>query len=112
MQEKLTKLEKLNGEYLTRCKELATENTIVAKQPTQEEAARLQQEREAIEQIRETFEANKVGWVHAAAHTIAANAYRLLRNKPLTTKEPPQDFLDICIDDAIATLDLEQSDHD
>ena len=119
-QERITRLTQQNQESLAHCKTL--ENTIeslqqgshthTATQGANEDLLRLQQERLAAEQAKENFEANKVGWVHMAARTIAIHAYQLLIAKPPVTSEPPQEFLDDCIDNALAVLDLEHSDHE
>ena len=59
-----------------------------------------------------SFEENKAGWVHSAATTIATYVYHLLLTMPPTAADPTKDFLDQCIDNALAILELDQSNHD
>ena len=111
-EEKAHRLEQLNKEYLARCKALTTEQIPPTAQPVPAELEKLRLEQLAIDQARENFEVNKVGWIHTATHAIASIAYRMLRAQPPTEENPTQDFLNICIDDAMAALDVELSDND
>ena len=112
LQEKAEKLEQKNAEYLTRCKTLTEEQVASIGQPAAGDLERLSRERQELEQARENFEINKAGWIQDATGTIASCAYRILRAQPPTTEDPPQEFMEKCINEAMATLDMEQSDND
>ena len=119
-QERIAGLEQQSQEYLARCKALSSTNEALlqgtnpphAAQGATEELMRLQQKRLEVEQKKENFEAERVGWVHMEALNIATHTYHLLAINPPTTTKPPQDFLDACIDNALAVLELEHSDHE
>ena len=106
MKEKVRKLEVQNTEDQARCKALAETATPMG-QPATLDMANIQQEKLALEHAQANFEVNKSGWIQNAAYTIATIAYRILRNSEQAT-EPPQHFLDRCMDEAIAALDKEQ----
>ena len=117
--ERAEKLEHQLQEFRARCKELTEahdaltrKSGAIAQAPTAEELAKLHQERRDIEQAKENFEANRVGWIHEAARLIATHAYSILHGAPPKDPEPPQAFLDQCIDQALVALDLETSEHD
>ena len=113
--ERIQRLEQQSQEYLARCKTLAAHNdTLKQGQGTHggEGGSRIQEEKAAVEEAMQNFEANKIGWIHTAAKLIANNAYNWLREHPAIEGEPPQEFWDHCIDNALATLELEQSETD
>lgn len=113
--DRIQKLEQQNHEYLARCKALAVPNdTGEPGQHSQggEITTGIQEQKTAIEQAMQDFEANKVGWVHSAAKIIANSAYQWMQAHLPTEVDPPQEFIDYCIDNSLAVLELEQSDND
>ena len=110
-------LEAQSAEARARCKALVADNTALKQTSgvpsiNPEALSRLQQDRIAVEQAQETFEANKAGWVHNAANLIATCAFEFLRSHPPVTEAPPMEYLNHCIDSTLAALDLEQSERD
>ena len=110
--ERTHKLEQQSQEYLTRCKALAAHNESLKQGQGIEKSTSIQDQKAAAEQALQDFEANKVGWVHNAAKIIASNAYTWLREHSFTSEDPPQEYIDHCIDNALAALELEQSENE
>jgi hypothetical protein len=78
---------------------------------THAEVGRLETERMELDNARQTFEANKIGWLQTAVRTIAATIHQLLREEPTPIEEIPPAVLDRCFDDVIRALDLEETDN-
>ena len=111
--ERIQKLEDQTSELFQKCKALTPELALrPTAQPTHlvdmDKMQRLQRE---TDNAKENFEANKVAWTHNAVKIIATTAYQLLLATPPTSATPPTTFLDQCMDESLAALELDFSDN-
>lgn len=113
--ERIQRLEQQSQEYLARCKALTTHNNTLEQGQSSQGTGNIanpQGQQAEDEHAIQDFEANKMGWIHRAAKVIATHAHQWLREHVSQLEDPPQEFFDYCIDNALSTLEMEQSEHD
>ena len=96
--ERVKALQEQNEEYLERCKSLAAACEEAARAPADLAAA--------------NFEANKAVFVRRAVENVVTKVHALFRENPVTPAAPSQEFIDLCYDDAMGSLGMQEPVYD